>query len=172
MPVQTSTTLLSTGCQNWTKYLKSDVQQKLHWQKLIMSYFTLPFCVVVSSNVKGYVLAGFFPSSQTGQRPLQLQASVWAQENVEEGIQQGVETAQAIAQTIDKENGTLQSTWLICLQQWHKPVSTYKVVGSKDCKEVDCDNDEDSYNFVPFVVREGRGTSESHTNVGWSVAKG
>lgn len=41
---------------------------------------------------------------QTGQRSLQLQSSVVAQEDVEEGIQQGVKAGQAVAKAVDEED--------------------------------------------------------------------
>lgn len=56
-----------------------------------MSSFTLSLVVWASSGIEGNLFAGVLPSPQTGQGSLQLQPGVRAQEDVEEGIQQGVE---------------------------------------------------------------------------------
>lgn len=120
----------------------------------------------MSSGTEAHLFVALFHPSQTGQGPLQLQPSIRAQEDVEEGIQQGIEAGQTIAKAINEKNGTLQSTRLIGQQQGHKPVSTHEVVGPKDNNEIDSDDDQDAHNFVALVVREGRRSLESHANVG------
>lgn len=69
-----------------------------------MSCLILPLLVQVISGGHCCVFVVALPSSQTGQRPLQLQSSIGAQEDVEEGIQQGVEARQTVAEAVDEEN--------------------------------------------------------------------
>lgn len=126
----------------------------------------------MSSGAEAHLFTGTLPTSQTGQRPLQLKSSIRAQKDVEEGVQQSVEAGQTVAQPVDKENWTLQAARLVGQQQRHESVSTHKVVGPEDRNEVDGDDDEDPYNFVAFVVRQRGRAAERHPYVGRGVAEG
>lgn len=113
---------------------------------------TLFLCNGLSSGAGVHCFMDVGPSPQAGQGPLQLQPGVRTQEDVEERVQQSVEAGQAVAQAVGKEDGALQSTRLIGEEQGHKAVPAHQVVRPEHRDKVYGDDNQDTHNFVPFVI--------------------